>query len=264
MSFSSELQNNYVSWLRNRYNFTDLSQDVVKIETPFLDSSFDYIVMYVERLKNDKLIITDDGWTIDNLISEGISFSKQSKTRIKMLDEIATSFGVDYDLSTKEVSIRTDIDQFPEAKHRLLLALMRINDLSFFNTTNVKNSFVDDVKDLLDLNDILYSPNIIIPGSGGLNFHFDFSVPVVGANEKLVRTIATPNNINQSKLMAYDVSLASKTRKAKYISILNDVRKPINNMNAIHTISDESNYPFQVIPFSKVQIEPEIVSNKAV
>ena len=148
MSFSSELQNNYLSWLRNRYNFTDLSQDVVKIETPFLDSSFDYIVMYVERLKNDKLIITDDGWTIDNLISEGISFSKQSKTRIKMLDEIATSFGVDYDLSTKEVSIRTDIDQFPEAKHRLLLALMRINDLSFFNTTNVKNSFVDDVKDL--------------------------------------------------------------------------------------------------------------------
>ncbi|WP_176692390.1 DUF1828 domain-containing protein [Liquorilactobacillus vini] len=71
---------NIYAWLKEQYNFSDLDSNVVKIETPLLDSTFDYIVFYAQGLKDNSIIITDDGWTIDNLNSYGINFDGRSKT----------------------------------------------------------------------------------------------------------------------------------------------------------------------------------------
>lgn len=260
---ASKLEKNYFSWLRDRYTFSDLADDVVKIETPFLDSEFDDIVLYAQALKSGKIIITDDGWTIDNLESMGISFSKHATTRRRLLDEISISFGVNISLDTKEISINTTLDDFPEAKHRLLLAIMRANDLAFLAPANVKTSFVDDVQNLLDENKILYTPSILIPSSQGLAVHFDFSIPIPDGNQKLLRTISYPNNLNNMKIANYDINLASRTRKAKYIVILNDIKKGLSNKPVLDAMAEDSEYPFDLHSFSDIKKNPSILTNVA-
>ncbi|WP_125703775.1 DUF1828 domain-containing protein [Lacticaseibacillus daqingensis] len=260
---ASELEKTYFSWLRDKYTFSDLSSDVVKIETPFLDSEFDDIVLYAQSLKSGKIVITDDGWTIDNLESMGISFSKRATTRRRLLDEISVSFGVDISFETKEISIHTTLNDFPEAKHRLLLAIMRANDLAFLAPANVKASFVDDVRDLLDENRILYTPSILIPSSQGLAVHFDFSIPVPDGNQKLLRTISYPNNLNNMKIANYDINLASRTRKAKYIVILNDIKKALTNKPVLDAMVEDSDYPFDIHSFTDVKKDPSILTNAA-
>lgn len=260
---AAELEKNYYSWLRSKYTFSNLSDDVVKIETPFLDSEFDDIVLYAQVLKTGKIIITDDGWTIDNLESMGISFSKRATTRRRLLDEISVSFGVDIDFDTKAISIHTTLNDFPEAKHRILLAIMRANDLAFLAPANVQSSFSDDVQDFLDENNVLYTPSILIPSSQGLAVHFDFSIPIPDGNTKLLRTISYPNNLNNMKIANYDINLASRTRKAKYIVILNDIKNKLTNKPILDAMAADSDYPFALHSFSDIKNDPAIVKNAA-
>lgn len=260
---ASDLEKNYFSWLRDKYTFSDLNNDVVKIKTPFLDSEFDDIVLYAQELKSGKIVITDDGWTIDNLESMGISFSKRATTRRHLLDEISISFGVDISFDTNEISINTTINDFPEAKHRLLLAIMRANDLAFLAPSNVKSSFVDDVQDLLDEHKVLYTPSILIPSAQGLAVHFDFSIPIPDGNQKLLRTISYPNNLNNMKIANYDINLASRTRKAKYIVILNDIKKDLSNKPVLDAMAEDSGYPFSLHSFSDIKKDPSIITNVA-
>ena len=77
MAKSETLKQIYFDWLFKDYDFIDLSDDIVKINTSFYDNQFDSIVMYVEFLQNDEIIVTDDGWTISELENHGIYFSKR-------------------------------------------------------------------------------------------------------------------------------------------------------------------------------------------
>ena len=78
MNKSNKLQNIYFDWLMKEYSFKDLDSNVVEITIPFLDNDFNYIVMYAEFLRNGKIILTDDGWTLDNLKSHGITFYRKN------------------------------------------------------------------------------------------------------------------------------------------------------------------------------------------
>jgi hypothetical protein len=258
---AAELEKLYFTWLRKEYSFTDLENNVVKIDTPFLDSDFDYIVLYAQSLRNGKIVLTDDGWTIDNLQSAGLSLSKRSVTRRHLIEEIATSFGVEINLDTKNISLQTTLEDFAEAKHRLLMAIMRINDLLFLSPANVASSFVDDIQELLDSQNVFYTPNILVPAMSGLTVHFDFSIPQKKDEEKLVRAISSPNNLNGAKLASYDINLASRTRKAKYIVLLNDKNKKITNTPALTAIADDSSYPFNFKTMSEAKKDSRILAN---
>ncbi|XOV23434.1 DUF1828 domain-containing protein [Lacticaseibacillus paracasei] len=258
---AAALERAYISWLRDKYTFSDLDKNVVKIQTPFLDSEFDDIILYAQSLNNGRIVLTDDGWTIDNLESQGFSFSKRATTRRHLLDEIAISFGVEIDYSTKEISIKTTADTFPEAKHRLLLAIIRANDLSFLSPDNVKSSFSEDVQSLLDENKVLYTPSILIPSYQGLAVHFDFSIPIPEGNQKLVRTISYPNNLNNMKIANYDINLASRTRKSRYVVVLNDIKRPLTNRPLLEKMADDSDYPFRLHSYSEIKKDPTILAN---
>ncbi|MDO4670868.1 MAG: DUF1828 domain-containing protein [Aerococcus sp.] len=45
---------------------------VEEIVTPYFDGYGESIIIYVEYLDDGSVIVTDDGWTIDNLESHGV------------------------------------------------------------------------------------------------------------------------------------------------------------------------------------------------
>lgn len=127
MKNSQTLKKTYFDWLFQQYNYDDLDNDIVKINTPFLDNEFDNIIMYVEFLNDGKINLTDDGWTMNGLKNNGVSFSRKTTLRNKLLKDITENLGID--LVGNELSIKTDLDKFPIAKQRLLQGIMQVNDL---------------------------------------------------------------------------------------------------------------------------------------
>ena len=78
MNNSNTLKKIFFDWLLKEYQFNDLEKNFVEISTPFLDNDFDHIVLYAEFLSDGRVTLTDDGWTINNLKSHGVSFSNRS------------------------------------------------------------------------------------------------------------------------------------------------------------------------------------------
>lgn len=71
----------YCDWVTQSYDFQQIDDSTVRIDLPFLDNFSDEIVIYAVDLKNDKILLTDDGWTMSNLKGMGVEFNKSSKRR---------------------------------------------------------------------------------------------------------------------------------------------------------------------------------------
>lgn len=262
MKKATLLKESYFNWLFKEYSFSELDNDVVKIGTPFLDNQFDYITMYVEFFKDGRINLTDDGWTIQDLESNGISFSPRNKVNNRLLTKITESLGVEY--INGELSIQTDLDRFPIAKQRLMQCMLQVNDLIVLQKDNVKNIFFEEVEHLLQKNDVLFSPKPSFAGKGGITVQFDFSVPT-RKKEKLIRTIRNGNDLNRSKLLTMDTQLLKHSKpNAEYIAIFDDLSNPIKNWNEIHAIFTENSSDNIIsLPVSKAYEDPTLLLNRA-
>jgi len=103
--FNAEnLKTEYFNWLDEQESFNDVgmaSRPVVEIQTPFLDDLFDGIDLYVYAHADNQVLITDNGYTLDNLETNGITFDKRSKARNKILEDILDSFGIERESNSK-------------------------------------------------------------------------------------------------------------------------------------------------------------------
>lgn len=262
MKNSQTLKKSYFDWLFQQYNYDDLDNDIVKINTPFLDNEFDNIIMYVEFLNDGKINLTDDGWTMNGLKNNGVSFSRKTTLRNKLLKDITENLGID--LVGNELSIKTDLDKFPIAKQRLLQGIMQVNDLIVLEKSNIRKIFFEEVQDFFSDHHILFSSKPSFAGKGGITVQFDFLIPT-DKDEKLIRTISNGNNLNHSKLLTVDTQLLKSTRKnSEYYALFDDISHPISNLQDVNTIFNE-NSSANIIPvnFSQLKKQPELLSNKA-
>lgn len=124
-----EMRKAYFEWIKENEKYTELSTNSIRIETPFFDNSLEHIVLYVTN-DNSKIIITDDGWTLDNLETHGFTF-KIGSPRYILLHSILKMF--DLDIFDGEVRVECMEKDFPLAKQKILQGLIRINDLTFLS-----------------------------------------------------------------------------------------------------------------------------------
>ncbi|MCD7133322.1 DUF1828 domain-containing protein [Limosilactobacillus balticus] len=92
--------------------------------------------------------LTDDGWTLNDLEEHGVNI-RRSKTRRKIFENEVTSYGVV--VSDDELSLTASRSKFLEAKHRLLQAILFVNNMFMLSSTNTTNVFLDDLKIFLRL-----------------------------------------------------------------------------------------------------------------
>lgn len=257
MNQAKTLKNAYMNWLKEELIYEDVGYDYISISTPFIDSNYDNINLYAKFIDKDKIEISDFGYTVYNLEETGITLNRRSKTIYNIFKKTLTSFGVTY--SNDVLKIVTDLSHFPIAKNRLLQAILRINDLIYLNKNTVTSSFNDILSELFIDKEILYTPDIEIVGPNGTSSHFDFSVPLPAGKERLIKTSARPNDINQAKIFNFDVRETALVRESSFTLVLNDEKTKIKNDVKNHALLGLDKSLVNIISYRSLRDNPYLI-----
>ena len=77
-----KIKKEYLDWYNQTLEFSNLSNNVVRIDTPFKDNSLDNLIIYALYDQSiDMITLTDDGYTIFDLENNGISLNKSKNVK---------------------------------------------------------------------------------------------------------------------------------------------------------------------------------------
>ncbi|MCH3921880.1 DUF1828 domain-containing protein [Limosilactobacillus sp.] len=92
-----------------------------------MDSINDKISIYVDRLPDGKILLNDDGYTLNNLEMLGIAWTSSKK---ELLDEVCQRFKLKI-IEEETLAIQGNKNEFSLMKDRLISAILQINELAF-------------------------------------------------------------------------------------------------------------------------------------
>lgn len=225
---AEELSKNYLDWCSKNINFTEVSANVVKIDVPFLDSFNDEIAIYaVNDPHTGSITLTDDGWTINNLESRGV-YLKHSRKRQQLFKRQISNYGVVE--NDDALQITTTPDNFPISKHRLLQAMLFVDNMFMLSTKNTTNLFLEDLQNFFNEHNIRTTQGVSFVGNSGLTHKFEFSIsgfPPKRIPTRLIKTLTASSNsqvIAQSILTDITQTRPVQNGLTEYYVFINDVR----------------------------------------
>ena len=220
--------NQYYHWLKEKTVVkTDNQTGWSVVSTPFLGLFNDPIEVYM-KAQGDTTLLSDDGTTLKNLDLAGANVTRSPK-RKEWLDFILLNYGVE--LQNDELCISAKQADFPQKKHNLICAISEISDMEITAKHIVSSLFREDVKQLLDEQNIIYTPQFITKGNTGIEFTFDFQI--AGREKELV--LKSFNSLNKINVPSFLFSLddirpvREKTSGKELLSlaVINDSEKEI-------------------------------------
>ena len=228
MNWIEDSINQYYDWLKTKtYAKVDELSGWFAVTTPFIGLFNDPIEIYM-KMEDDTILMSDDGITLKNLELAGASITRSPK-RKEWLDYILLNYGITID--NGELFVKAKQADFAQKKHNLICAISEITDMEITAKHIVSSLFRDDVKQLLDEQEIIYTPQFITKGSSGIEFTFDFQI--AGRNKELV--LKSFNSLNKINVPNFLFSLddikpvREKTSGKEMLSlaVINDIEKDI-------------------------------------
>ena len=219
MSSTADLVSRYYDWLRAKTSWRDIGE-WVEITTPYLDRHNDYIQIYLRRIGNE-YVLTDDGYTISDLIQSGCSLD--SPRRKALLQITLNGFGVQLGADSA-LEVKSTQETFALRKHSLLQAILAVNDLFYVARSSIESFFFEDVALWLDDGDIRYTPRVSFVGHSRYTHQFDFAIPKSkNRPERILRVINNPNKDNaQNMAFAWVDTKESRPPGSVAYAVLND------------------------------------------
>jgi hypothetical protein len=235
--------NQYLHWLKDNYSLKNI-QGACEITTPFLDRHNDCIQIYVEK-DGDGFILTDDGYTLEDLKSSGLKLSTEK--RKNTLHTIINGYGIHLDAKDRLV-VRATAESLAYKKHNLIQSILSVNDMFIMAEEHVLQLFKEDVAAYLSDNDIRYTPAFRLIGKTGFDHTFDFSIPK--SRKKPERIIKAINNLTKDEtsscIFAFrDVLEVREEAFIPYI-IANDINRKLSEDSIIAM----KNYGIECVPWS--------------
>jgi hypothetical protein len=209
----------YQKWLRDKTTLRQVQDEWVEVTTPFLDRHNDYLQIYA-RKQNGRYLLTDDGYTIDDLELSGCTLD--TPKREMLLKMTLAGFGVKQ--QDNRLEVQATAGEFAQRKHDLIQAMLAINDMFYLARPFVESLFYEDVMFWLDVNEVRYTPRVKLPGQSGFDHLFDFVIPKSrDYPERFVQTINRPTRETVEKMTFawFDVREA-RDPHARAFAILND------------------------------------------
>ena len=212
----------YMVWLKDKTVLRQV-KDWVEITTPYFDRHNDCVQIYAKK-ENSGYILTDDGYTIDDLEQSGCKL--QSPKRQELLKVTLNAFGVQ--LQNSALQIHASADNFALRKYNLVQALLAINDMFYLAVPMVASLFYEDVVSWLDLNSIRYTPEVKFSGKSGYDHLFDFVIPKSRRQpERILQAINRPNrDTAQAVAFAWIDTKEVRPPESRAYAILNDSEQP--------------------------------------
>jgi len=218
----------YLAWLKAGLSVAEMRDGVCEITTPFLDRHNDHLQIYLLQ-ENGSYVLTDDGYTLNNLEMGGMDISSPKRRRI--LKTILQGFGV----RVVEGALRVEAQRsnLPRRKHNLIQAMLAVNDMFVLARERVLSLFREDVEQFLRANEIRFTVMIKLAGRSGFDHNFDFVIPPSSkAPERLLRTINRPNRDTVSSyIFAWNDTREVRAEDTEAYAIINDEdRKPSGDL----------------------------------
>ncbi len=219
-----KLLDDYLVWLKDKTTLRQLAT-WVEITTPYLDRHNDYIQIYAKK-ENGGFLLTDDGYTIDDLEQCGCKL--QTQKRQDLLKMTLNGFGVQ--LQGSELKVNASRDNFALRKHNLLQAILAVNDMFYLAAPMVASLFYEDVVAWLDLHEIRYTPKVKFTGKTGFDHLFDFVIPKSRRQpERIIQTINRPHrDTAQSVAFAWVDTKEVRPPDSRAFAFLNDNEQDVS------------------------------------
>lgn len=223
MSWIDERIETYYQWLKDN---TAIKEDIgtgwSSVSTPFVGLFNDCIEIFIKK-EEDKILLSDDSLTIDNLTLLGVDIARSPK-RMEFIKYVLRNYGVQ--LVDKELTVISSEKDFPQKKHALISAISEISDLGITAKHTVASVFVEDVQTYLTERDVTFTPQFIAKGSTGLEFNFDFHI----AGKKSELVIKPFNSLNQGAVERFlfswqdikDTRESVTKKEMKSLAVIND------------------------------------------
>jgi hypothetical protein len=220
-----KMMDGYLAWLREKTSLREIG-DWVEVTTPMLDRHNDYLQIYIRR-ENGNFILTDDGYTLDDLEQSGCKLDSQK--RQELLRMTLNGFGVQQHDTALE--IRATEDNFPLKKHSLLQAMLGVNDLFFLAAPHTASLFYEDVVAWMNQYDIRFVENAKFTGKTGYDHLFEFVIPRSRKSpERFVKPINRPDKSTaMDMLFAWQDTRETRPPESKAYALLNDMEREVKS-----------------------------------
>ena len=214
----------YHAWLKDKTVLRPLDQ-WIEITTPYLDRHNDYLQIYAKKT-NGGFVLTDDGYTIDDLEQSGCKL--QSPKRQELLKLTLNGFGVQQRENALEV--HASPDNFALRKHNLVQAMLAVNDMFYLAVPMVASLFYEDVVAWLDEHDVRYTPKVKFTGKTGYDHLFDFVIPKSRQQpERIIQTINRPSrDTAQAVVLSWIDTKEVRSADSRAYALLNDSEQAIS------------------------------------
>ena len=128
--------NEYFEWLKKRtFVSADESTGWSVISTPFVGLFNDTIDIFAKQTSDGKIILSDDGNTLNNLEMFGIGF-KSTPGRKSIIERIKLNYGVSVSKEAEITKTISSVD-FVQGKHDMLRAILELSDMINLTTHRV-------------------------------------------------------------------------------------------------------------------------------
>jgi len=223
MNWLDSVLDDYFRFLKDKTIVTESEgTDWVEISTPFTGLFNDTLDVFAKR-EGNQILLSDDGVTLKNLELSGLSVTRSPKRKV-LFDRILANHGISHE--NEELIARTDVAHFAQSKLDMITAMSEVNDLHYLAKHTVASVFLEDVREYLDDQDIIYTPQFISRGISGLEFTFDFQV-AYRAKEIVIQAFSalTLNNLPQFLFKWDDVKAIREKQTGKALTglaVIND------------------------------------------
>ena len=124
-----EIINNYLDWFKSSTIITPIEsadKETVKVSTMFLDSHNDGIEFYIQKIDDNTIMLTDDGWYLQDLESCGLDLNSSRIT--EQINWYRNS--LNFDIVEEEITSIIKLDEnVPLKIHAYIQALILITAL---------------------------------------------------------------------------------------------------------------------------------------
>ena len=124
-----EIINNYLDWFKSSTIITPIEsadKETIKVSTMFLDSHNDGIEFYIQKIDDNYIALTDDGWYLQDLESCGLDLNSSRIT--EQINWYRNSFN--FDIVEGEIASVVRLDEnIPLKIHAYIQALILITAL---------------------------------------------------------------------------------------------------------------------------------------
>jgi hypothetical protein len=216
-----ELVNSYVDWIKKGISLREVGDGWHEVVTPFLNHRNDMIEIYLRQESDGGILISDAGITLNELKLSGIDIDRSGK-RAKELETILRSFGISK-TEKNELIVKTTIKNFPQVKHRIIQAILSVDDLFVLSKPKVESFFIEDVLTFFELKDVIFVRDTTFIGKSGFSHKFDFTLPKIKQRKEVaIKAINTPrkDRIESVMWMLEDTRLVRPETEG--LLILND------------------------------------------